>query len=222
MRRAATLLVPAALALVCSQALAGEVDNGPDPRAGTGQDTTSHVKDVGVHTPRGRRIYGDEEPLEHILDSRRRIFVIEAVAGSGPEGNLGLVLGWMPKQIKGVEFFGGVGLDIGPAVHVSGATRFLFNIRGVRPYVGVGYFYKGAFAIETYSHNAFVELGHSWKLGPTNHLTVGAGVARLLYTGVSEDSPLRAPNVDPAALEAQRKLVPTYLPLFAARFSRAF
>ncbi|MBX3262038.1 MAG: hypothetical protein KIS78_28810 [Labilithrix sp.] len=211
-----------AVVLAASPALAGEGDTGPDPRSGTGAATTSHVKDIGVHTPRGRRLYRDEEPLERILDSRRRIFVIEAVAGSGSEGNLGLVLGWMPREIKGIEFFAGVGLDVSPAVHVSGATRFLFNFRGVRPYVGVGYFYKGAFAIETYSHNVFLELGHSWKLGPTNHLTVGAGVARLLHTGVDEDSPLRSPNVDPASLEAQTKLVPPYLPLFAARFSRAF
>jgi hypothetical protein len=217
--------VALALALAAAPEAAAETaedEQEPDPRAGSGAETSVHAKDLGLHSPRGRRIYREEESFLEVLDSHRRIFIIEAAAGAGPEGNLGLVLGWMPKQIKGIEFFGGAGIDLGPAVYVSGAVRFLFNIRGVRPYLGAGYFYKDAYRIETYAHNAFLELGHSWKLGPTNHLSVGLGVARILHTGVKAASPLRTPDVDPASLDEQIRAVPRYLPMASARFSRAF
>lgn len=221
---------PRSLALVASltllgasqQALAAESAPEPDPRAGTGTVTSVHVKDMGVHSPRGRRIYRDNEPFEEVVDSHRRIFVIEAVAGTGPEGNVGLVVGFLPKQLKGIEFFGGGGIDVGPALYVSGAVRFVFNLGGVRPYLGAGYFFKDAFAVGAYAHNAFFELGHTWRIGSTNHLSLGVGIARLVHVGVREDSPLRTPDVDPTSLELQRASVSPYTPLLSLRVSRAF
>lgn len=179
-------------------------------------------KDLGLHSPRGRRIYRDEADIESVVDSRGRVFVIEAAAGAGPEGNLGMVFGWMPKEIHGVEFYGGAGIEVNPAYRLSGAVRFLFNIHGYRPYLGLGYFFKDAYVIDTYAHNAFLEAGYSVKLGATNHLAFGLGIARLLYTGVRADSVLRTPEVNAASLEEQIDAVPRWLPMFAVRFSRAF
>jgi hypothetical protein len=193
-----------------------------DPsRVGSGT-FNAESKDVGLHSPRGRRIYRSEAELGGVVDSRRRIFVIEAAAGAGPEGNLGIVLGWMPKAIHGLEFYGGAGFEINPAIHVTGAARFLFNICGYRPYLALGYFYKDAYAIETFTHHVFLEGGYSLKLGPTNHLSLGLGVARLLYTGVRNGSPLRTREVDQTSLAEQIDSLPPYLPMFVARFSRAF
>jgi hypothetical protein len=193
-----------------------------EPKEGVGGAPGAFSKDVGLHSPRSRRIYHDEEWFEHVVDNHRRILVMEAVAGAGPEGNLGLVLGWMPRVLKGVELYGGAGLEANPAIRLSGAARFLFHVNGYRPYVALGYFYKDAFVIETYAHNAFLEAGHSWRLGPTKHITVGLGVARLLHAGVRQGSPLRTSDVDPAKLDAQLAAIPRYLPMVAVRFSRAF
>lgn len=180
------------------------------------------AKGLGVHTPRGRTLYREGETFETVVDSRRRIFVMEAAAGYGPEGNLGLVLGWLPKALHGVEFYGGVGVEVNPAWHASGAVRFLFSVHGFRPYIGAGYFYKDLFVTKVYAHNAFVEVGHSWKLGPTYHLTIGIGLARLLSVGVRKDSPLRTAEVNPAGLGEQLDGVAPYRPTIALRFSRAF
>lgn len=218
MRRRAMLV---ALALLGAAPAAAASEPEREGREGSGK-LVQGAKGFGLHSPRGRTIYRTEETFEDIVDSRRRIFVMEAQAGYGPEGNLGLVFGWMPKALHGVEFYGGAGVEINPAVHVSGAVRFLFNIRGYRPYVGVGYFYKDLFVTDVYAHNAFVEAGYSWKVGPTYHFTLGIGVARLLHTGVRAGSVLRGADVDAAQLERQIDDVLPYRPIVAFRFSRAF
>ncbi len=211
-----------ALVVVACSALAPAARANDEPFEGTGTHAADHSKDLGIHTPRGRALYRSDATVEAAVDSRRRIFVIEAVAGAGPEGNLGLVFGWMPKAVKGLEFYGGAGFEWNPAAHVSGAVRYLFNVRGHRPYVALGYFYKDLYEIDTYAHNAFLEVGYSLKLGPTNHLSIGAGLARLVAAGVRADSDLRTADVEPASIDAELAAIPRYLPLAAARFSRAF
>lgn len=179
-------------------------------------------KQMGLHTPRGRAIYHADETFGAALDTRRRSFVLEAAVGWGPEGNLGIVFGFLPKALHGVEFYGGFGIEANPAYQISGAVRFLFNIYGFRPYVGVGYFYKNAFVVDTFAHNVFAEVGYSFKLGPTRHLTVGGGVARVLYVGARNTSILRSPEIDESKLQAQLDEAVGFRPVFALRFSHAF
>jgi hypothetical protein len=214
----AHVLALAALAGVAGLTIPG-VARAEEPGTGT---YSAESKVVGLHSPRGRNIYRSEAELGGVVDSRGRVFVIEAAAGAGPEGNLGIVVGWMPKAIHGLEFYGGAGYSVNQAIHVSGAARLIFNIGGYRPYVGLGYFYKDSYAIETHTHNAFAEIGYSLKLGPTNHLSLGLGLARLLHTGVRHHTPLRSPEVNQASLNEQVASIPPYLPMFTARFSRAF
>lgn len=225
--RAAAACVLAAM-LACARPAHAEDLAGPTDEAlaeedweGSGRDVGG-AKSLGIHTPHGRAIYRPDETFADIVDSRRRIFVIEAAAGLGPEGNLGLVAGYMPKQIHGIEFYGGAGFEANPAYRVTGAVRFLFNIRGYRPYFGAGYFFKNAYEIDTYSHNGFLEAGYSFKLKSTNHLTIGMGISRLVYAGVRKSSVLRGPDVDAASLEEQIRRIPPYQPLLVVRVSHAF
>jgi hypothetical protein len=225
-RTAAATFVGALLAapgLASAEELEGptEEELAEETREGSGRDVQG-AKSLGLHTPRGRAIYRPDQLFSDIVDSRRRIFVIEAAAGLGPEGNLGLVFGYMPKQIHGIEFYGGVGAEANPAYRVTGAVRLLFNIKGYRPYFGAGYIYKDAYAIGTFSHNGFLEAGYSLKLKSTNHLTLGLGISRLAYAGVRASSALRGPEVDAASLEEQIKRIPPYQPLFVVRVSHAF
>lgn len=232
MRRAAALAAavwlaaPAALADEREEEKEEEEETSPERRAeedreGSGEDVQG-AKSLGVHTPRGRAIYRPDQIFHDIVDSRRRIFVIEAAAGWGPEGNVGLVFGWMPKVIHGIEFYGGAGLEANPAYRITGAVRFLFNIKGYRPYVAAGYFFKDAWVIDTYAHNGFLELGYSFKLKSTNHLTIGLGLARKLHVGVRPQSVLRTGEVDQESLEDQIKRVPPYMPMGVVRVSHAF
>ena len=66
-----------------------------------------------------------------------------------------------------LEYYIGVGFEVNPARHYTGAVRYLFNIDGYRPYIGAGYLFDDLYAIGTYSHNVFGEIGYSWVLHRT-------------------------------------------------------
>jgi hypothetical protein len=59
-------------------------------------------------------------------------------------------------------------------------------------------------------------------LHETYHLTLGAGLRRILQLRVRDDSPLRESDVDPVLLDEQLDSVNPWVPTIALRFSRAF
>jgi len=180
------------------------------------------AKSVGYRSPGGREIYDPRDRFGTVTYTNQREFVLEAAVGAGPEGNLGLLMGWLNKPFRGLEWYAGIGFEVNPARHYTGAARYLFNIDGYRPYVGAGYLFHDLYAVGTYSHNVFGEVGYSWILHRTYHLTAGVGVRRILHIGVREDSTLRAADVDPVLLDEQLDSVAPWVPTFALRFSRAF
>jgi hypothetical protein len=179
-------------------------------------------KQYGVSTPAGRDIYRTRTTFSEAKDTRDRDFVIEVAVGSGPEGNLGILLGWINKPVRGLEYYLGFGYEVTPSRHYTGAVRYLFNIDGWRPFIGAGYLYNDAYALRTYSHNVFAELGYSWVLHHTYHLTLGLGVRRILHVGVHDDSLLHGRDVDQAWLERELEAISPWVPQAALRFSRAF
>jgi len=182
----------------------------------------AQAKEIGVNSPSGRRIYGPEETFGELCDQDTRHFVIEVAAGLGPEGNLGLLLGWLNVGVRGLELYAGVGVEANPAVHATGALRYVANIFGLRPYVSLGYLYKDTYAIDVWSHNLFGEVGYKWILHHTYHLTLGAGVRRMLAITVRDDSILLGPGSDPALLSSALDEVGRWSPMVSIRFSRAF
>ena len=72
-------------------------------------------KEYGVSTPSGRDIYRQHTTFSDAKDTRDRDFVIEVAVGSGPEGNLGILLGWINKPVRGLEYYLGFGYEITPA-----------------------------------------------------------------------------------------------------------
>lgn len=182
----------------------------------------SAAKNHAVASPRGKRIYEADERFGTVLDQDQRDFVMEAAVGLGPEGNLGLLLGWLNKPIRGLEYYAGIGFESNPARHYTGAVRYVFNIEGYRPYIGVGYLFKDLYVLQTYSHNAFAEIGYSFKLHQTHRLTVGAGVRYIAHVGIRDSSPLRDDDVDPVLLAEQDDDLVRFIPTIALRFSRAF
>jgi hypothetical protein len=180
------------------------------------------AKQAGFNSPKGRRIYTPDETFRGVLDQDTRDFVVEVAVGSGPEGNLGLVVGWLAKEVKGVELYAGVGFEALPSLNYTGAVRYLMNFSGYRPYVGAGYLFQRMPELETRSHNAFVETGYSWKLRYTYHLTAGIGLRYMMDVSVEPGSPLSDETTDPAFLEEQLDDLKRWAPTFALRFSRAF
>jgi hypothetical protein len=180
------------------------------------------AKNYGFHSPGGREIYDKRESFSEATITERRQFVIEVAVGAGPEGNLAMLLGWINQPVHGLEYYLGVGFELNPARHYTAAVRYLFNIDGYRPYIGLGYLFNDLYAVGTYSHNVFGEVGYSWVLHRTYHLTLGAGVRRILDVEVRDDSPLRAHDVDPELLNEQLDAIAPWVPTFALRFSRAF
>lgn len=190
--------------------------------AGTLVAPAASAKEHGFRSPGGRRIYGEQESFGSVTDTRNRQFVIEVAVGAGPEGNLGVLLGWLNQPLRGIEWYAGVGVEANPARRYTGAVRYLFNIDGYRPYLGLGYLYNDLYELGTYSHNLFAEGGYSWVLHETYHLTLGIGVRHILHIGVRDDSPLKEPDVDPELLDEQLRDVSPWVPTAALRFSRAF
>ncbi len=181
------------------------------------------AKSYAFRTPSGRTIYDDNETLGDVLDQNQRQFVVEAAVGAGPEGNLAMVAGWLMPQVKGLELYAGVGIEAAPAVHLTLSLRYLMNFGGYRPYVGGGYLLNLLTDLGTASQNVFAEVGYSWALFHTYHLTLGVGVRYLLRVDVvDDDSILNSQQVDPRFLDEQLSSIPTWLPTFALRFSRAF
>jgi hypothetical protein len=179
-------------------------------------------KETGFSSPGRREIYDSNESFAEATRTRNRQFVIEVAAGAGPEGNLGALLGWLNQPVRGLEWYIGFGVELNPARHYTGGVRYMFNIDGYRPYVALGYLFVDLYELGTYSHNAFAELGYSWVIHETYHLTLGAGLRRILRIGVREDSTLRGSDVDPVLLDEQLDAVSPWVPTLALRFSRAF
>ncbi len=183
---------------------------------------TAQAKDYRLSSPGGRSIYDAQETFAEAVDQRSRRFVVEAAIGAGPEGNVGMLLGYINFPVRGLEYYLGFGLESNPARQYTAAVRYLFNIEGYRPYVSLGYLFKDAYALGTYTHNLFGEVGYSWVLHRTYHLTAGIGVRRILSVHVREDSTLNASDVDPQLLDAELDDIARWVPTFALRFSRAF
>jgi hypothetical protein len=183
---------------------------------------TAGAKEIGLHTPGGRAIYDSNETFSQVGNTRHRRFVVETVAGVAPEGNIGMLIGWINQPVRGFEYYAGLGYEVNPALALTFSARYVFNIAGYRPYVSLGYIYKDLTGIGTFNHNVFGEIGYSWVLHETFHLTAGAGVRHIVYIGIKDDSPLTSPDVDPASLESETDAVARWAPIISLRFSRAF
>jgi hypothetical protein len=186
------------------------------------QAGTAGAKEVGIRTPGGRTVYDTNEAFSQVFDTRKRRFVVETVAGVTPEGNIGMLIGWINQPVRGFEYYAGFGYEVNPALALTLSARYVFNISGFRPYVSLGYAYKDLTGIGTFNHNVFGEIGYSWVLHQTYHLSAGVGARRIVYIGIKEDSPLAAPDVDPAFLASETDNVSRWAPLISLRFSRAF
>jgi hypothetical protein len=182
----------------------------------------ANAKSIGYHTPGGREIYDQEDRFGAVQSTDQRQFVVEVAVGAGPEGNLGILIGWLNQPVRGLEWYAGFGFELNPANHYTGSVRYVFNIDGYRPYIGAGYLFHDLYELGTYSHNVFGEVGYSWVLHRTFHLSAGAGVRRILYVGIRDDSPLREADVDPDLLDEQVDAIAPWVPTITLRFSRAF
>jgi hypothetical protein len=184
--------------------------------------TVVFAKEYGYRSPGGREVYDDEDTFADATNTRKRRLVLEVALGAGPEGNIAALLGLLNAPVRGLEWYVGVGWEFNPARHYTFSARYLFNIDGYRPYVGLGYLYDDLYVLRTYSHNVFAEAGYSWVLHDTYHLTAGVGVRRILHIGIHDDSLLRDEDVDQELLDEQTESVSPWVPTFVVRFSRAF
>lgn len=181
------------------------------------------AKEIGVHTPGRRQIYGVDESFGQALDQTRRNFVIEVATGLAPEGNLGLLFGVLNLPARHLDLYAGVGYEANPATRYTAAVRYTFTFGAVRPYVGAGYLLVDTHAIGVLSHNAFAEVGHRWSIHRTYRLSAGLGVRYLFSLHIEDDSILNDPDVDRALLAEQiDEGLTRWVPTFALRFSRAF
>jgi len=184
--------------------------------------SVAEAKETGIHSPNGKRIYAPHEGFGEVLDQNRRRWVIEAVAGHGPEGNVGLSLGRLNVGVRGIELYAGVGYAFTPARHFTSSVRYLFNIHGFRPYLAAGYLLRDNYALELYSHNVTGEAGYSWRIHHTYHLTAGVGARYIVSTHVGDESPLTTAETDPELLADQTSGYDPWSLQVALRFSRAF
>ncbi len=184
--------------------------------------SAARAKDFGIQTPSGRRTYLTDEHFSELVDHKQRILVSEVAIGSGPEGNLAILLGWLNIPVRRLDLYAGFGVEANPAMQWTLAGRYGFNFGGFRPYASLGYLHKDTYAVGVVSHNAFLELGHTWVLHRTYRLSVGAGLRRVLSRSVSSDSLLDAPDTDRALLAQELDAADVWIPLVALRFSRAF
>lgn len=180
------------------------------------------AREFGLHSPSGRRIYAPDERFGELLDHRRRAIVSEVAVGAGPEGNLALLIGCLNLPIRRMDVFAGIGIEANPAALMTASARYTFHVGPFRPYVALGYLHKYTYEVGIASHNVFGELGHTWVLHRTLRFSLGIGLRRMLATRITEDSFLRGPSVDPAALSHEIDGIVPWLPLAAVRFSRAF
>jgi len=201
------------LALVAGLALSAAIALTPAPAV---------ARQFGYQSPAGRRIYGPRERFGEALEHKRRVVVSEVAVGAGPEGNLAVLLGCLNVPVRRLDLFAGVGIEANPAALVTGSGRYTFNFDGIRPYIALGYLYKLTYEVGVASHNVYVELGHTWVIHRTLRFSLGVGLRRILDTRLTEDSSLRGPDSDPAAVAAELRRIEPWLPLGAIRFSRAF
>lgn len=184
--------------------------------------TPALAKTYGIHSPGGRTIYDVDERFGDATNTRLRRFVVEAAVGSGPEGNIAALVGLLNWPLRGIEYYGGFGLELNPSRNYTFAVRYAFNLSGYRPYVSLGYLFRDVYEVDTYSHSAFFEAGYSWVLHQTYRLTAGLGVRYLAHIGIRDDSTLRGPHIDQALLADETERVFPWTPTLALRFSRAF
>ncbi len=183
---------------------------------------TAEGRRYAIGSPGGRSIYTDDATFQAAVNQNTRRFVLEMALGSAPEGNLGMLLGFLNFPVRGLEYYVGFGLEFNPSRQYTASVRYVFNIKGYRPYASLGYLYRDVYTLRTYDHDVFGELGYKWVIHRTHHLTAGVGLRRILTIGIHEDSPLRDDDVDPELLAAQKHAVNRWIPTFALRFSRAF
>ncbi len=201
------------LALVAGVAVAVGIAMAPAPAL---------ARQFGYQSPAGRRIYGARERFGEALEHKRRVVVSEVAVGAGPEGNLAVLLGCLNVPVRRLDLFAGVGIEANPAALVTGSGRYTFNFDGIRPYIALGYLYKLTYEVGVASHSVYVELGHTWVIHRTMRFSLGVGLRRIIDTRLTEDSSLRGPDSDPAAVQAEIERIEPWLPLGAIRFSRAF
>jgi hypothetical protein len=182
--------------------------------------TPAQAKKVGLSTP-GRTIYENSETFAEVLDQNRRKWVVEVALGNGPEGNLGIALGYLSNKPQGLEFYLGYGTRTGPSLHTSAAFRYFLPFLRYRGYLGGGYTLQQDTKIGFGTHNAFSEVGYKWILRHTFHMTVSAGVQQRLASYITDDSVFNDPDVDRDFLQREIDESADYRFLFTLRFSRA-
>lgn len=180
------------------------------------------AKDYGVHTPSGRRIYDDSERFGDVANTRLRRFVVEAAVGAGPEGNIAALVGLLNWPARHLELYAGFGLELNPARHYTASARYTFKLHGFRPYLAAGYLHNDLYRLGTFTHDVFVETGHTWVIHTTYRLTLGVGTRYRTYLGIRDSSPLKGGHIDAELLAEQRDAVVPWVPTLALRFSRAF
>lgn len=186
------------------------------------QASPAAARNFGLHSPGGRSIYRPQDTLQSAADYAKRQSVLEAVFGYAPEGNIGLSVGWLLPKPHGLELYGGLGLQLNPSFQLLVSARYLMNIRGYRPYIGAGYLSSWLTDIGTRSDQVFAEVGYSFKVRSTYHLTIGVGVRYLIETYVLPNSPLRNSDIDPVLRDKELDNIRPWAPTVAFRFSRAF
>ena len=180
------------------------------------------AKDHGLKSPSGRQIYQPHDRFGEALNQRSRILVAETAIGSGPEGNLALLLGWLNVPIRRLDLYAGIGVEANPAIRFTLSGRYTLSVNGFRPYLALGYLFKNAYAIGSRSHSGYLELGHAWNITQTHRLSLGIGLRRILTTKLDANSPLRAPELDQDLTRQQLETIDPWQPMLALRFSRAF
>jgi len=180
----------------------------------------AQAKKVGLSTP-GRSIYKTTETFEEVLDQNRRKWVVEVAVGNGPEGNLGISLGYLSNKPQGLEFYLGYGTRTGPSLHTTASLRYFLPFLRYRAFVSAGYSLQRDTKLGFGTHNAFSEVGYKWILRHTFHMTVSAGAQRRLASYISDDSVFNDPDIDRVFLQDEIDGSADYRVLFALRFSRA-
>jgi hypothetical protein len=178
-------------------------------------------KRLGFSSP-GREIYDADEKFDEVADQNRRKFVIEASVGNGPEGNLGIGLGYLLNIPQGLELYAAFGTRAGPVLHTTGTLRYFLPFLAYKGYIGSGYLFQQHPRLKMWSHSAFGEAGYKWIIRHTFHVTASVGLQRFLARNIRDGSILKGPDVDPAFLDRELDAVGDYRVLFSLRFSRAF
>jgi hypothetical protein len=180
----------------------------------------AQAKKMGLSTP-SRTIYKNNETFAEVLDQNRRKWVVEVALGNGPEGNVGIALGYLSNKPQGLEFYLGYGTRTGPSLHTSAAVRYFLPFLRYRGYVGGGYTLQRETKIGFGTHNSFAEVGYKWILRHTFHMTLSAGVQQRLATFTEDGTIFDNSDIDRSFLQEEIDRSADRRILFALRFSRA-